>query len=135
MTIGSKQYNTKGKLDAFAQLHLARKLAPALPIIEGMVDAKNAEKEKSLLTVLMLSHISDADSEFVMKKCLSVVGVRQSDGKYANLQTSDGKLMFDDTPMQDILELAVAVIEENLGDFFRTSLASLAEQAKAQTQG
>jgi len=130
LTLGAQEYSAFGKLDAFAQLHIARKLGPALPIVEGLVSAENAGKSKSLLIVLMLSHINDTDTEYVVKKCLSVVGRKQVSGQFAKIQSADGSLMFDDISMSDLLELTVAVIEENLGDFFRTALADLAQAEK-----
>lgn len=126
LDLSGHQYFTASKLDAFTQLHLARKLGPALPIVEGLVTTANAEKDKSILTVLMLSHISDTDTEYIMKKCLSVVQRRQEGGKSAKIQAADGSLMFDDITMVEMLQLMVAVIEENLGDFFRTALGSMA---------
>lgn len=125
---GGHQYVLTGKLDAFAQLHIARKLGPAVPIVQGLVATANAAKDKSLLTVLMLAQIGDMDTEHVIHKCLSVVGRRQEGGKVARVQNSDGGLMFDDISMQTLLDLTVAVIEENLGDFFRTALASLEQE-------
>jgi hypothetical protein len=111
-TIGGKRYSV-GKVDTFTQLHLARKLGPSIPIIDGLIDHRNAEKNKDLLTVLMFSHISDTDVEFVIRKCLSVVHRRQDDGKPVNIDLSQ------------MMEITVKVINENLGDFFRTALASM----------
>lgn len=122
---GGHVYVLNTKMDAFTQLHLARKLGPAIPIVQGLTDPANASKEKSLLTILMLSQIADIDTEYVIKKCLAVVSRQQEGGKLARIQSQDGSLMFDDITMTTMLELTVAVIEENLGDFFRTALASL----------
>jgi hypothetical protein len=129
LTVSDRQYVTTERLNAFDQLHLARKLSPALPIIEGLVDPANVGKDKQVLTVLLLSHVADADVDFVLRKCLRVVCRRQADGQLARLQSSDGQLMFSDTSLADLLELAVNVIEENLGDFFRTALGALAAGA------
>lgn len=117
-------YHT-GKLDTFTQLHLARKLGPSIPIVSGLINPENAGKDKGILTVLMLSHIGDLDADFVIRKCLSVVTRRSAEGSLAKVQTPDGTLMFDDISLPVMLELTVAVIEENLGDFFRTALASM----------
>ena len=73
MVIDGKHYSTTGQLDAFTQLHVARKLSPALGGIEGLVKEENADKDKSILTVITLSYLSDADVDFVIKKCLGVV--------------------------------------------------------------
>lgn len=131
ITLGSHQYVTAGQLDTFTQLHIARKLGPVIPTIEGLIARRNEGKPKGILTVLMLSSLDDVDAEYVVKKCLNMVLRKQPDGKGAKLLSSDGSLMFDDTPMNDLLELTVAVIEENLGDFFRTALDNF-NQAGAQ---
>ena len=131
LTINGIAYSTTAKLDAFTQLHVARKLGAALPVVDGLVRQENAGKDKTLLSLLMLSNISDADADFVVKKCLGVV-VRNSGNQPAKIQTPYGELMFDDISLAAVLDLAVAVIEENLGDFFRTSLGRLAQE-EAQT--
>lgn len=125
LILDGNHYSTAGKLDAFSQLHVARKLSPALGGIEGLVKEENADKDKSILTVISLSYLPDADVEFIIKKCLGTVVRRSSDGKPARVQTNDGKLMFDDITMSALLELTLAVIEENMGDFFRTGLAGV----------
>ncbi len=131
--LDGNEYATSGKLNVFEQLNLARKLGSALAVIEGMTDSENASKDKTLLSVLMLSNISDADSDFVVKKCLSVVTRKQNAG-YAKIQTSEGHMMFNDISLAVMLELTVSVIEENLGDFFRTALGGLrAETAGSQS--
>lgn len=127
IVLGGNVYSLSQKLDAFTQLHVARKLGPALPIVEGLVDERNAGKDKTVLTVLMLAQLSDADTEFVIRKCLGVVVRHQSGGRPAKIQSPDGSLMFDDIDMQTMLDLTIAVIEENLGDFFRTALQRMAE--------
>ena len=128
LQIGENVY-VSGKLDAFTQLHIARKLGPALPIVEGLVQPENATKDKSILTVLMLSHINDADVEYIIRKCLSVVTRRQAGGTLAKVSAADGTLMFDDITMSQMMEISMGVVEENLGDFFRTALAGLAQSA------
>lgn len=129
LDIAGQSYSTIGKLDAFTQLHIARRLGSALPIVEGLVANANKGKDMNILTVLMLSHISDEDTEYVLRKCLSVVGRRQEKG-ISKLTAKDGSLMFDDLPMDGMLKLTVAVIEENLGDFFREALSSLDQVAQ-----
>ena len=131
IVIGDKHFIISGTLDAFAQLHMARKLGPAIPIIEGVIGERNADKDKSILTVLMLAHISDSDTDFVMRKCLSLVYRKQGEtSKPAKIQAQDGSLMFEDITLSEMLQLTVAVIEENLGDFFRTALANLDREVK-----
>lgn len=129
IVLNGREYRTLGQLDTFTQLHIARKLAPALPLVEGLVNHDNDGKDKSVLTVLMLSQVNDADAEYIMSKCLSLVGFQQEAGKAPVKIQVNGKLMFNDIPMSDILALTVAVIEENLGDFFRTALTNMVAPA------
>lgn len=130
LVVAGIEYATKGALDTFTQLHVARKLGPAMGIVAGLVDPANMDKEKALLTVLLLSHISDEDAEYVVKKCLSVVTRAQPAGGFAAVATPAGQLMFADITMESMLEIAIGVIEENLGDFFRIALARLDQEAQ-----
>ena len=129
ISLNGREYRTLGQLDTFSQLHIARKLAPALPLVEGLVNHENDGKDKSVLTVLMFSQVSDSDAEFIMGKCLALIGFYQEAGKPPVKIQVNGKLMFNDIPMSDILALTVAVIEENLGDFFRTALTNMVSPA------
>jgi hypothetical protein len=128
LTLGANSYSTNSRLSTFDQLHVARKLGPALPLVDGLVRLDNAAKNKQLLVVLMFSRISDEDTDDVIKKCLRVV-LRKQGPDYVKVQGQGDVLMFDDITMADLLELTMAVIEENLGDFFRTSLAVLETKA------
>jgi hypothetical protein len=105
---------------------LARKLAPAIPLVDVQLKAENKDKPKSILVVMMLSQIADGDSEYIVKKALSLVLRKQSDGSFAKLQAANGSMMFDDVTMDEILELVSWVVEDNLGDFFRTALTDSA---------
>lgn len=118
-------YSLSGKLDVFTQLSLARKLAPALPVVDVQLKEENKGKPKAILVVMMLAQISDEDSAFVVRKCLSVV-MRKQDTGLARVQAANGSIMFDDITMDEILEMVSWVIEENLGDFLRTALTDSA---------
>ncbi len=132
LDVNGHQYVTSGPLNAFAQLALARKLAPGIPVLGGMVSDQNKDKDKSLLSLLMLAKLDDADAEYVVRTCLSVVN-RVDGGKAAPLMARGGGVMFDDVTMPHMLEIAMAVIEENLGDFFRSALANLDRESTAKT--
>lgn len=128
LKVGEHDYTLSGKLDVFAQLHVARKLAPALAVVDGLTHPKNTGKDKVLLVVLMFSQLDDEDSEFVIRKCLSVVMRKQETG-FVKIQTSTGQLMFQDISLDELLLLTSTVLEESLGDFFRTALARLGQAA------
>jgi hypothetical protein len=132
-TIDGQVYATRAKMSVGDQFAVARRLGPTVPVLQGLLDKENLDKERSLLTVLMFSHISDDATEFVKSKCLNLVDRSDVTGKMAPLTDGKGNLMFHDVSLPAMLELVIAVIDENLGDFFRTALVSLAEQAQAKT--
>jgi hypothetical protein len=122
-----EQYQITGKLNAFDQLNVARKLSPALPIVDGLVREENAGKDMGILVVYILSQLPDKDSAYVVEKCLSVVARKNPDGQLSKVMSSGGVLMFDDVNMKDILDITAKIIEDNLGDFLRTALPNLAQ--------
>lgn len=124
MTLGDIEYMTIKPMDAFTQLKIARRLGPSLPILQGIISDENKNKDKRIITILMFSHISEEDMMFVIGECLSTIGRRQSNGSIANVR-KNGSIMFDDMGMDEMLKISIEVIEETLGDFFRTSLAVL----------
>jgi|ERR1700758_4699879 len=117
-----------GDLTVFDQLNLARRLTPLSMVIQGMMTPENAEKDHTIMVILMLSKLSDDDSEYVVSKCLSVV-MRQDGKDLAKLQTPQGQLMYQDITMKIMVNLATEVILENLGDFFHTALSVVKEGA------
>ena len=125
--LNSKTYSI-GKLDVFSQLNIARKLSPAMPLIDGLVRTENSDKDLSILVLMALSQIQDDANEYVLTTCLSVVTVKQEAG-WAKISNATGGLMFDDMTIETVLKLTVKVIEENLGGFFRTALGKLNEPA------
>lgn len=131
-TIGSVNYVTSGAMSVSDQFALARKLAPAIPVLQGLLKRENLDKERSLLTVLMFSNISEEASQYVLGKCINVIARQDpASGNFAKLSDGKGNLMFQDITLPVLMELVVDVIDENLGDFFRTALDSLQAQATA----
>lgn len=128
-TIGEYTYYTSGSINTFDALTLSRKLAPTMPVIEGLIKPENAEKDKTALAVLALSYLSDSDCDFVVKKCLTMI-LRHDDQINRGVPIfANGVLMFADIKLPTMLDLTIEVIRENLGDFFLTALSTL----KAQT--
>ena len=126
----NQNYQIHGKLNAFDQLLIARKLAPAMALVEGVVHENNADKDLSILTVMALSYLSDPDSDIVVNKCLSLI-VRIQDGVPPTKLIVQGTLQFSDLTMKDLLDITAEVIKANLGDFLNTALPSL-RQAVAE---
>ena len=120
-----ENYVITTKLDARAQLHLMRKLAAALHILDGLAADENKGKDMSFLTVMILAQLNDADSDFVVNRCLSVVSRKQGD-TLSKVLSPTGSIMFDDLTVDQMLNLTAKVLESNLGDFLRTALHGLA---------
>ena len=110
-----------GKLDAFKQFHVARRLAPLVQSIgSAMLAAKNSDNqlERFKPVLDLLAKMSDEDVEYILGACLNVVTRKQPDGGFARVR-ANGTMMFDDITVADMMTLTMAVVEENgLLDFF-----------------
>lgn len=124
LTIGDNIY-TAGKLDAIRQFHVARRLAPALialgasavDVLKRGGDLSDAAAVAAIGPLVeVVAQMSDADSEYVLKTCLSVVSRRSGDG-WAPVQNAQGGLMFQDIDITVMLRLAFEVVRGNLGNF------------------
>lgn len=123
---GGHQYYI-GKLSAFKQLHVARRVAP---ILTGLADMAMASDGKPLdfkqavePMVVAVSKLSDEDTEMIIGTCLEVVS-RKTGNKTAAPVFSSGNLMFDDLKMIDMLRLTAEVIKVNLGNTFGALLTA-----------
>jgi hypothetical protein len=121
--LNGRKFRTVGKLNAFKQLHLFRRL---LPILAGMGASLRAmptsTADPGFWSALgpmakALSEMSEGDSEWVLLTCLTPCQMWNG-SNWANLTASSGGLMFSDLGLRTMLELALLVIQENLGDFF-----------------
>src|SRR5262252_4128935 len=130
--IDGRKYRT-GRLTAFEQFHLTRKL---MPILSGMgetfsqiglgtagtapngSDTMPPQFWNALQPVSQaIADMSKDDSEFILKTCLKAVTVFNG-STYVNVTTPTGDLMFEDIDMMAMLQLSFAVIQDNLGNFF-----------------
>jgi hypothetical protein len=127
--IGGHEYQI-GKLNAFEQLHVARRLAPVLGALfsafQGSPKLKKGEKAEDKVMELaagpvaeVLAGMDDETVDFIINKCLSVCKRKQ--GPVWAKMTSGSTLMFQDLELDALMGLTVAVISENLGRFFPTS--------------
>lgn len=105
--VGGNRYRL-GRLNAFEQHHVLRRLG-----VGGLLSEAKA----------------DADSEYVMKLCLSVVERQQKAGwaPVVTKPTTKGdpttsQLVFDDIKLMELYELVGKVVDENLGDFFHVAV-------------
>ncbi|MCL1939535.1 MAG: hypothetical protein FWG04_02605 [Desulfovibrionaceae bacterium] len=133
-TIANTVYRA-GKLDAFKQLHIVRRLTPCIgPLVSlAAIDSEKFKVEKDAAgkiikidgdfnqvadpLVKAITALSDEDVEYVLNVCLEVTERKQSGGKWAPLRVN-GVTMFDGLALPAMLQIAYHVILENLTDFF-----------------
>jgi len=133
-TIGKDVYRA-GKLDAFKQLHIARRLTPCIgPLVQlAAIDPEKFKVEKDAAGTVTkidgdfnqvvgplanaITALSDEDVEYVLNACLEVTERKQSGGKWAPLRVND-VTMFDGLTLPAMLQIAYHVILENIADFF-----------------
>jgi len=122
------KYRT-GKLDAFKQFHLFRKLMPlfsgmgetaAMQVMGGETEVnENAVRWAALGPISQaVSEMSQSDSEFILRTCLSVCLRQNPTGQWVKFTAPNGELMFEDLDLMGMLQLTFAVIQDNLGNFF-----------------
>lgn len=126
------------KLNVFQQFHVARKIAPLLPPLiplylkvqsiaeKGSGLTKNLDALADVLQPFTdsLATLGDADAEYVLSTCLSVVRRRQGDHWAPIWSTSAKALMFDDLDLGSVLPIVVRVIRASLGPFIEGLLTS-----------
>ena len=120
-----------GKLNAFKQFHLVRRIAPILadllPAIQDLqkaskgkspLDSDNFEETAKILAPILtgFSKLSDQDSEFVLYGLLSCVEV-QLGPSWAKVST-DSMLMVQDMELPMLLQIAGRSFMANLSNFF-----------------
>lgn len=117
-----------GKLDAMKQFHVARRIAPIVAALGVSINqfaavGSGLKEDSDLLQMAgpvadVVSRMSDEDTEYVIRTCLSVVARRvENTDKWQNVQTGQ-HLQFADISMQIMVRLVVEVLKENLGGFF-----------------
>jgi hypothetical protein len=123
-----------GKLDAFQQLHIVRRLTPCLARIAAAAgpdtggsggrepsvrkDVPEGDEGKALDALLAaIATLKDEDVDFVLNSCLDVTERKQPGGGWARMR-SNGALMFQGISLACLLQIAWHVIRENMADFF-----------------
>jgi len=113
-----------GKLNAFQQLHVSRKVGPLIPrLVPAFMAMANGGEAIDKLAQLFepfaeaFAELSDESVEYVAGTCLSVVQ-RQQGSVWAPVWNKQAaSLMFDDIDLASMLPLVIKVITENLGPF------------------
>lgn len=114
-----------GKMDAFQQFHVSRKLAPILAPLVAVLQLRATGDKNAFLAMTMgpfasiLANMPNDDWDFILNTCLSVTQRKSPEGIWQRVQVQGGSgIMFDDMGLEEIVGLTLSTIQENLGDFF-----------------
>ena len=134
LSIDGFDYRT-GRLNAKQQFHIARRLAPLIAGISA-ADAEAGADNTALVfenLAKTLSSLTDKDCDYVLGLCMSVV-TRKSGDRYAPVWNKQiDQPVFDDLTLPAMMQLAFAVIQDNLGGFIPAQgLPGLAATISAQ---
>jgi hypothetical protein len=121
--IGGNEY-VIGKLTAFEQLHVSRRLSPTLAGLMIVLSSKKASFSEVLdigagPLADAFANMAEGDVDYIVNKCLGACQRKQERG-YAKV-FANGNLMFGDIHLDTMIGLTLAVLQENLGGFFPTS--------------
>lgn len=123
LAINGQNYRA-GKLNALAQFHVLRRLAPVLASIgmslEQIQKFKTPEDFARVLGPISetLSQMPDEEANYVIFTCLAVTSREQGDGRFAPV-TSKNAIMFEDIDMAVMVRLVAEVLKENFLGFLK----------------
>jgi hypothetical protein len=118
-----------GKLNAFQQFHVMRRLASVssglgegISRLQAGGGAAKMQETGAILSVIQplisaIGNMSNEDSEYVLQTCLGVVQ-RRVGTSFSPIQSAPGDLMFPDIEMLTMVMLVWRTLEFNLGSFF-----------------
>ena len=114
-TIKDKTFDS-GRLNAFQQLHVVRRLAPVTERLVAL--AGSAGDPEAFLGPLArtVGELPDADVDYILNACLAVTQIRQDTGGFARLRVN-GVVMFP-LDLTMLLGIAAHVLKDNLSGFF-----------------
>ncbi|MDH0638194.1 hypothetical protein N5D52_14700 [Pseudomonas sp. GD03860] len=133
--LGDSTYRI-GKLDAFKQFHLSRKVAPIIPTLIPVFLKLQQSASKSPLSGDIgamaevmgpfadgIAAMPDEAAEFILGTCLAVVQRKQGDRWMPVWSSNQSTCMFDDMDLGVMLQLTFRVIKESLGPFISGMLS------------
>lgn len=108
--VGEHTYSAM-RLDAFTQLHIGRRLAPAL--------ANVTAESGSLVSILdALGAASQADVDFIIKAAVKVVKRQSGNGWAPIYNDSADRMAFEDINGAQLVEIAAVAIKDDIAPFF-----------------
>lgn len=108
--VGDHLYSAT-RLDAFAQLHIGRRLAPGMAFITAQGGKFNAILE-------VLSSMAQADVDFIVTTAIKAVKRRSGDSWAPVYSEAGHRMAFDDINGIEMLEIVGRALEGDLAPFF-----------------
>lgn len=126
-SIGDHTYKVTGRLNAFKQLYVVKRLAPALgellPLLTSYLQRAESDAGRAEAAEVFgpfataVSKLQDEDLEYIITTCLSIVQRRLPGGTGWSALIVKGKLIQEDLSLPEMLQLTWKVIEANLLGF------------------
>lgn len=125
-SIGPRKYKI-GKMDAFKQFHIVRRIAPILGELipaASKMKSKNAsqitDQDYESLAPIMngIAMLSDEDANKVLLGLCSCVEIYQETSKSWARVSTDSNLMFQDLELVELLQIAGRAFVYNMKGFF-----------------
>lgn len=133
LTLGDHQF-ILGKMPVRKQFHVARRLAPLFSSFVGQQSAEGARASLADLQIQpiaqALAGMEDADCDYVLDACLSVVKLMQ-DGRAVPIMSTGGQMMFGFITMPQMLQIAAEVVMQDLSAFMVAAPSTSPSQAAA----
>lgn len=121
-----------GKLDARAQFHIVRRLAPVLGELAPALQGGKGGLDALPLIATAVAKLSDADADYCIFGLLKVVHRKQPNGLGWGPVATENLLMYDDIGMTQMLKLAWESLMFNMSGFFAALPSDLKEAAQKQ---
>ncbi len=119
-----------GKLDARAQFHIMRRLAPVIgelaPALQGGKGGKGGIEALPAIAGA-IAKLTDADADYCIFGLLKVVSRKQPNGLGWGPVATGELLMYDDIDMPQMLKLAWEALAFNMAGFFAAMPSALKE--------
>lgn len=119
-----------GKLDARAQFHIVRRLAPVLGELAPALQGGKGGLDALPPIATAVAKLSDADADYCIFGLLKVVSRRQPNGLGWGPVSTENLLMYDDIGMTQMLKLAWEALTFNMSGFFAALPSDLKEAAQ-----
>jgi hypothetical protein len=119
-----------GKLDARAQFHIVRRLAPVLGELAPALQGGKGGLDALPPIAMAVAKLSDADADYCIFGLLKVVSRKQPNGLGWGPVATENLLMYDDIGMTQMLKLAWEALTFNMSGFFAALPSDLKEAAQ-----